>query len=54
MDTPVEIHLYGQLRKYAPDPRADRENVIRVTLNAGETVRLSGLTGRVTVEASYR
>ncbi len=39
MDTPVEIHLYGKLRQYAPDPRADRENVVQVTLNAGDTVR---------------
>lgn len=38
MDTPVEMHLYGQLRKYAPDPRADRENVLRFTLQAGDTV----------------
>ena len=39
MDTPVQIHLYGKLRKYAPDPRADRENVLRVALKAGDTVR---------------
>jgi hypothetical protein len=39
MGTPVEIHLYGKLRQYAPDPRADRENVVRVTLNTGDTVR---------------
>jgi len=39
MDTPVEIHLYGKLRKYAPDPRADRENVLRVALETGDTLR---------------
>lgn len=39
METPVEIHLYGKLRRYAPDPRADRANVVRVTLKAGDTVR---------------
>lgn len=39
MDTPVEIHLYGKLRKYAPDPRADRENVLHFTLDSGETIR---------------
>jgi len=39
MDTPVEIHLYGKLRKYAPDPHADRENVLRVALQAGDTIR---------------
>jgi hypothetical protein len=39
MDTTVEIHLYGKLRRYAPDARADRENVVRVTLKAGDTVR---------------
>ena len=39
MDTLVEIHLYGKLRKYAPDPHADRENVLRVALDTGETIR---------------
>ncbi len=39
MDTPIEIHLYGKLRKYAPNPRADRENVLRLTLQPGETIR---------------
>ena len=39
MEPSVEIHLYGKLRRYAPDPRADRENVVRVTLKAGDTVR---------------
>lgn len=38
MDAQVEIHLYGKLRRYAPDPRADRENVVRVALKAGVTV----------------
>ena len=39
MDTFIEIHLYGKLRHYAPDPRADRENVVRITFKAGDTVR---------------
>jgi hypothetical protein len=39
MDTSVEIHLYGKLRRYAPDPRADHENVLRIALKAGDTVR---------------
>jgi len=39
METSVEIHLYGKLRRYAPDPRADRENVVQVELNAGDTIR---------------
>jgi putative ubiquitin-RnfH superfamily antitoxin RatB of RatAB toxin-antitoxin module len=39
MDTPVEIHLYGKLRKYAPDSRADRENVLQVALDSGATIR---------------
>jgi len=39
MDIPVEIHLYGKLRKYAPDSRANRENVLRVALENGDTIR---------------
>ena len=39
MDTSIEIHLYGKLRRYAPDPHAGRENVVRVKLNAGDTIR---------------
>ena len=41
MNPVVEIHLYGKLRHYAPNPRADRENVVQVTLNAGDTVRIA-------------
>jgi hypothetical protein len=35
----VEIHLYGKLRRYAPDPRPDRESVLQLDPYAGETVR---------------
>jgi len=38
MDTSIEIHLYGKLRRYAPDPRADRESVVRVAFEAGNTI----------------
>ncbi|HIE37608.1 MAG TPA: hypothetical protein EYP77_00785 [Anaerolineae bacterium] len=34
----VEVHLYGKLRRYAPDPRPDRESVIRLEFQPGETV----------------
>ena len=34
----VEIHLYGQLRRYARSPRPNRENVLRAEVAAGETV----------------
>ena len=34
----VEIHLYGNLRRYAAAPRADRDSVIRVAPRPGETV----------------
>jgi len=34
----VEVHLYGNLRRHAPDPRADRETVVRVEVRPGETV----------------
>ncbi len=34
----IEIHLYGKLRRYAAEPRADRENIVRITLNAGATL----------------
>lgn len=34
----VEIHLYGRLRRYAADPRPDRESVVRLDARPGETV----------------
>jgi len=34
----VDIHLYGSLRRHAPDPRPDRESVVRLELQPGETV----------------
>ena len=35
----VEVHLYGRLRRYAPDPRPDRECVVRLEPRPGETVK---------------
>ena len=35
----VEIHLYGCLRRYAPDSRPDRESVVRLEPQPGDTVR---------------
>ncbi len=34
----VEVHLYGQLRRYAADPRPDRESMVRLDARSGETV----------------
>jgi len=34
----IEVHLYGSLRRYAPDPRPDRECVVRLTPGPEETV----------------
>jgi len=34
----VEIHLYGRLRRYAPDPRPDRESVVQLEPQPGEMV----------------
>ncbi len=34
----VEIHLYGSLRRYAPDPRPDRESVVHLEPQPEETV----------------
>ena len=34
----IEIHLYGSLRRYAPDSRPDRESVVRLEPQSGETV----------------
>jgi hypothetical protein len=34
----IEVHLYGNLRRYAPDPRPDRESVVRVDPRPEETV----------------
>ena len=35
----VEIHLYGCLRRYAPDSRPNRESVVRLEPQPGDTVR---------------
>jgi hypothetical protein len=35
----VEVHLYGSLRRYAPDSQPDRESVVRLEPQSGETVR---------------
>lgn len=34
----IEIHLYGNLRRRAPDPRPDQESVVQLTPIPGETV----------------
>jgi len=34
----TEIHLYGSLRRHAPDPRPNRESVVRLEPRPGETV----------------
>jgi hypothetical protein len=34
----IEVHLYGSLRRHAPDPRPDRESVVRLEPQPGETV----------------
>ena len=34
----MEVHLYGSLRRYAPDSRPDRESVVRVVPQPEETV----------------
>ena len=34
----LEIHLYGSLRRHAPDSRPDRDSVVRLEPQPGETV----------------
>jgi hypothetical protein len=34
----VEIHLYGRLRRFAPDSQPDRESVLRLEPRPAETV----------------
>jgi len=34
----IEIHLYGKLRRFGPDPRGDRETVVRLDVRPQETV----------------
>lgn len=36
----VEVHLYGKLRRYTPDPRPDRDCVVRFTPGPGETIEM--------------
>lgn len=35
----VEVHLYGELRRHAPDSRASDESVVRLEPQPEETVR---------------
>ena len=34
----IEVHLYGRLRRYAPDPRPDRNSVVYLEPQASDTV----------------
>jgi hypothetical protein len=34
----IEIHLYGRLRRYADDPRPDRQSVVRLQPQPDETL----------------
>jgi len=34
----IEIHLYGNLRRYAPNPRPDQESVVQLTPTPEETI----------------
>ena len=34
----IEVHLYGRLRRFAADPRPDRESIVRLVPQPGETV----------------
>jgi hypothetical protein len=36
----VEVHLYGQLRRYAADPRPDRESVVRLGIPSAEAYQI--------------
>lgn len=35
----VEVHFYGKLRRYSGQPRLDRESVVRIELQPGDTVK---------------
>ncbi len=35
----IQVHLYGKMRRYAPDPRPDHESVLQIEPQPGETVR---------------
>lgn len=35
----IEVHLYGKLRRHAPDARASGESVVRLERHPEETVR---------------
>ncbi|MCS7282393.1 MAG: hypothetical protein NZ769_03390 [Anaerolineae bacterium] len=34
----IEVRLYGKLRRFGPDPRGDRETVVYLEAESGETV----------------
>lgn len=46
----IEIHFYGKLRRYVPGSRPDRECVVRLEPEAGETVQ--SLLARAGVETA--
>ncbi len=34
----IEVRLYGKLRRFGPDPRGDREAIVRLEAKPGKTV----------------
>jgi hypothetical protein len=34
----IDVHLYGKLRRYTSDPRADRDTIVRVEPRPGDTL----------------
>jgi len=34
----IQVYLYGSLRRYAPDPRPDRDSVVRLEARENDTV----------------
>jgi len=49
----LEIHLYGSLRRYAPDSRPDRESVVRVEPQPKDTVGIMLEQLGISVEQVY-
>jgi len=41
----IEVHLYGKLRRFAPERAPDAESILRLPPVSGETVR--GLAARI-------
>jgi hypothetical protein len=49
----IEVHLYGTLRRHAPDTRASSESVVQMEAEPGETVGTALSRAGISRDAVY-